>query len=313
VITTPTVFVLGAGASKPYGFLTGAELAQTIVSALLNAVNSAPVRLGPDTLAGRLTARVSPSQFDPFVRDFLASGRSSLDAFVNSRPDYLELVKYGIVLALAGCEREGSLFPHNDDDWYQYLFDHIIPAKAEAFTANQLRVITFNFDRSFERRLFLALKASFNLSDADAAGLGAHVPVLHLHGQLGHPSWCSIGTPVAAYRPYESASITDEQLVACVHEIRIIHEEITDSALRTAQEWLRTAAQIAFLGFGFHPINLARLAVQEIDGTLVRGTALGFTKAELAPIKRAFSKTTPELYLGLGCRQLLRETDIIHG
>ena len=35
MITRPTVLVLGAGASKPYGFPTGREIADQIIGALL--------------------------------------------------------------------------------------------------------------------------------------------------------------------------------------------------------------------------------------------------------------------------------------
>jgi hypothetical protein len=46
-------------------------------------------------------------------------------------------------------------------------------------------VITFNFDRSFEYRLFRMLRGSYGLDDNQAGKLCAVVPVLHIHGSLG--------------------------------------------------------------------------------------------------------------------------------
>ena len=85
-----------------------------------------------------------------------------------------------MISILVACERDDALLISVEPDWnwYTYLFDYMRTAEPEDFRHNQLKIITFNFDRSFERRLFLMLRGTYGLDDLEAGKLCAAVPVL---------------------------------------------------------------------------------------------------------------------------------------
>src|SRR5439155_6015975 len=118
-------------------------------------------------------------------------------------------------------------------EWVEYLWQYLRTDDANTFGNNRVHVITFNFDRSFERRLFVLLRAYYGVSDDVAGRLRAAIPVLHLHGQLGGEKWLGENRPDSRdYLP----EATVEQKVELLDKIRIVHEEMDRQDLRTAHE-----------------------------------------------------------------------------
>src|SRR5262249_53254614 len=68
--------------------------------------------------------------------------------------------------------------------WYGHVLDRM-GSKPDDFRQNNLSVLTFNYDRSFEQFLFLALQDRYGIGPTDAANLLDEMPVVHLHGSLG--------------------------------------------------------------------------------------------------------------------------------
>src|SRR5229473_2124193 len=96
-----TVFVLGAGASAPYGFPLGLDLLDLVVT--------------------RMTLRDKPNLFTQFLGQsydemltfgeaLARSGRTSVDAFLEHRPEFIELGKLAIAYALMDRELPDMLF-----------------------------------------------------------------------------------------------------------------------------------------------------------------------------------------------------------
>ena len=100
MITTPTVLVLGAGASCPYGFPTAKELKNRICEVFSN----------PDVIS-RLAKGLdrSSDQFVEFREAFWKSGTSSVDAFLEARPEFLAVGKLAIAYCLIPFENEPDL------------------------------------------------------------------------------------------------------------------------------------------------------------------------------------------------------------
>jgi hypothetical protein len=142
VIEKKTVLILGAGASVPYGFPTGAELRRDILASLGN--------------EGRFQnyhalGYTERHWLENFRRDFWRSQQPSIDAFLESRPDHLELGQLVIADFLMPNERRYDLHPEDwrtegdyqllginvklgpDEHWYRYLFQRMGPTK-EQFT-----------------------------------------------------------------------------------------------------------------------------------------------------------------------------------
>lgn len=122
MIEEKTVFVLGAGASRPYALPTGGELRDIVL-------RSMRWRGGPwTTYLSELD--FDQSEVEGFTRHFRESPRPSVDLFVEHRPEYLRLGKAAIALALIPCEQPERVFPTPNqatqdflkDNWYQYIF-----------------------------------------------------------------------------------------------------------------------------------------------------------------------------------------------
>jgi len=90
MITRPTVLVLGAGASVPYGFPTGREL-------LIQITDDLNPRSGDTGL--RVTLRTLPfsdEYISEFREDLVDSNQPSVDAFIENRPSFTDIGKTSI-------------------------------------------------------------------------------------------------------------------------------------------------------------------------------------------------------------------------
>lgn len=327
MIRQSTVFVLGAGASEPYGFPSGMKLAEEVCHHLEKRNHE---------LGAALRLHCHDAVVAALPVEFRRSGQYSLDAFVERRHEFRDVVKLAIVRSLIPCENDVTLIaprsseivptPNGpaprppDRDWYRYLLTKIITTKAEGFHENQLRVVTFNFDRSFERRLFIGLKANYNLDDAAAATLAESIPVLHLHGDLGEPAWLPHATDRVVNVPRRTYGqpLDPRELRSFASRLALINEEIPGDRLDTARRWLREADVICFLGFGYHPDNLARLGIADLKGMTMRGTAMGIEEGELTAIRGRFHGDASIHFFrteqpACDIRGFLRHTDFIHG
>jgi hypothetical protein len=148
---------------------------------------------------------------EAFLPAFAAAGRRSIDAFLQSRPEFHLLAKTAIALHLMPLERDDMRYGRTED-WYGYLLDSLCQRTSDDYRANQLSVITFNFDRSLERRIYLTLQASYGISGDDLRQLCCHVPIVHVHGQLGTPSWLEGGDGSRDYGSARTWQMCDDAL-----------------------------------------------------------------------------------------------------
>src|SRR5688572_6030370 len=112
MMNSRVVFVLGAGASKPYGYPSGPEL----VNNMLN--------LQADVVDIVRTLGYTQGQWQPFQEALKKSAQSSIDAFLERRPDFRELGKLLIAAYILRCEKEGPFY-NTEDHWYPMLADKL--------------------------------------------------------------------------------------------------------------------------------------------------------------------------------------------
>lgn len=257
MITKKTVFVLGAGASKPYGFPLGPELRDRLCGAIQGS-----------WLAGELERLANMPQQDTheFSRDFLHSGLFSIDTYLAHRTDHAHIGRYAIAAELCQKEDSGSLVSSDpSENWYRLLWNEMVfdAKRPHDIGANQVKFITFNYDRSLECFLQISTRNTFKLDDKKAFESWCGIPVLHVYGALGtfHPD-----EDHPQRRMY--APQTDRKMLeTAAAGIRVIPESRdTDPCFQRAQEWFMLAEQICFLGFGFDPLNMRRLNLPPIFG-----------------------------------------------
>lgn len=316
MIKKKTVFVLGAGASAPYGFPLGGRLIEAVIDGLLRRPMD---QFAVDVMEA---SECTQGQVEVFAQHLRDAGRDSIDEFLLSQEQYREIGKTAIARALMPFEHDGALEPHApkgvvhepDQCWYQYCFNNLLRSDSGtcALKRNNLTVVTFNFDRSFERALFLFVCANCvtDRNESEASRIAQEIPVHYIHERLGAPSWLDNGltTEDDHARSYEP-TLRSAAVRNCAESIRILGDEIESGpTLENARGALREADQVCFLGFSYHPTNLARLKIRVLRGKHILGTAYEMPDGPRGQVKRAF-KGIDEF--GIRLRETARDEDIL--
>ncbi len=265
MITKKTVLVLGAGASEPYRFPIGRRLAAEIRGF---ADSSAAPNLCRNL---RKCVRDAASEETVFLNDLPLRMKElgaaltkalplSIDQFLELRSDVADAGRVAIAKSLLQAERASAdpLWDENTDGhWYAFLRSKLI-CPIDMLRENQLRIITFNYDRSFEHYLCESLWPFYSNGTPEEKHykVMTQIRILHVYGSLGPLPWQSPTSPVSY------GADTDEEILTASMSIKILYEGTRDDVRRrfnTAQEWLDWADRIVFLGFGFHGDNVKRL------------------------------------------------------
>jgi hypothetical protein len=274
MINVPTVLVLGAGASVPYGFPSAEELKRLICGAFDIQTNPHPAQF----LADRYD--YSLEQFAEFREALSKSGKTSVDEFLEHRKEFVDVGKLAIAYCLIPYENENNLFlteARRGGDWYQYLFNKL-NAPFHEFAGNQLSVVTFNYDRSLEHYLLTTLQNAYGRSYEECAELVAKIPIVHVYGQLSRVPY-----PKPDSRPYYPKAELSMSAGNAAQGIKILHD--ADPKFEEAHKLLIQAKTICFLGFSYHPVNVQRLALRgALSQGIVFGSALGLVDSEMSDI-----------------------------
>lgn len=274
MIKEPTVLILGAGASVPYEFPSGKELIKKVI-----------YNLDVNNWRNPLTKIAKISEVD--VREFrdalVKADPHSIDTFIENRPKYELIGKYCICLLLLPQENITNLSTNigNETRWYQYVLNKMKEVKDKSlFKSNKISIVTFNYDRSFEQYMYLNITNSYEINDEEYNKYMENIPIIHLYGKLGNLPWES-----SENKKY-SPDWNIEELKHAVSKIKIIYEEHDQDAFATAFQRMMNATYIYFLGNGYHPLNMKRLGVNEINPNVrLYGTTYGFTAKEIGELK----------------------------
>jgi len=280
------VFVVGAGASAPYGFPVGRKLVESICERYTKTAERFRT-----VEEGR-----SSSSYDGaagFCNALRSSGRDSIDLFLSHNPGFDEHGKTAIAAELLAYEN--SIPYYNvpaDEDWIRWLVNQVTSGSSNSWL-QLLAFVTFNYDRVLEYMLHLRLLNSFGeLNSETAAAIVNEADIIHLHGYVCPLPWQTgiAHTDVSAeYRAYEQGTTGVEidkirwTMVKAAREgIRIIHEARDDSEPFTAAHTLIASARlIVFLGFGYDGVNVGRLKPWTSEHlAAVFGTAYGMSPAQ---------------------------------
>ena len=302
MITNPTVIVLGAGASIPYGYPSNVGLVKDIVQNI--------ERLDWITIIDALG--INRSGLNLLRSELLLSQTHSMDAFLEHRPELLEAGKVAIALSLLSRENREVFndLEVTDEGIYSYLFNSLTTSWEE-FNQNKLTIITFNYDRSLEYYIFTALKRLFNKSNSDIAKAMLCLPIIHVHGSLGPLPWQAPGG--TDYCPLFGAGITAIEMgrrikVASQNIAVVLQPQPKSKEFILACERLKEAKKIYFLGFGYNADNLEMLGLSQLniydpllrpknfssELKLYRGSALGLEEAQIQEIQNKWHIALPD-------------------
>jgi hypothetical protein len=317
MITIPTVLILGAGASEPYGFPTARKLLEQICDML-----GASKCRSPSFSAVLGATRKTSGALVAFRDALFSSGFQSIDAWLEKaeNEDVRDIGKAAIAARISRLEITKRLLeppkPASEEDWYQVLWKNLYEdAEFETFQDNKLSVVTFNYDRSLEQYLFTRMKNTFRGKPYTeyAEKLHESIPVVHVYGSLGCLPWenkeWKRGMPLSDLLqldpftvPYDLDNYRSEEeprpphssdyqmamweiVCGAMKRIQLIpaREETpakTD-AFNEARKRIESAKVLYYIGFGYHANNIKRLGIKSLKKPQkIMGTTLGLGKTE---------------------------------
>ena len=308
MITEETVFILGAGASKPYGYPTGKELRNYICNNFIN-----------DYLDSTKLPHHSSQihKIEEIINAFSKSNNKSIDLFLTRHPEYEDLGKKIITFSIIKNEissKNPEKLMNDQEDWFSELFELLTdeltePVSYNRILENDISFITFNYDRSLEHFLFESLNNSFKNIDAkEIAKVILQISIIHVYGKITDLPW-EDSNQFKGYRDFKLEYCADyANNINVIYSSRVDEERIT-----RAKTLIKDADRIFFLGFGFAKENLDILNIKgNINGNQkIYGTAYGLSKNEILKKKSYFSKTykadTPDLIIeNCDCLTLLK-------
>ncbi len=234
--TKPTVYVLGAGASFPFGFPLGGKLKDRmgeLMAGGYNFYNSLPKTEGVDPFA---VMRALNEVHGPTIDQSI----SCLE------PKFRPVAHQIMVLTISRAEANYRETPKRWRDWYPEFFK-LIKVVSETLP---IKIVTFNYDRSLE--WFLEKFTETN-TPHDSRELVVErvkdIEIIRPHGSLGDLSEFPFGQLE-----------TPDQIEASGLKILLIEEaKKTSTEFERAYKAIEAAEQIVFIGFLFDPMTMENL------------------------------------------------------
>lgn len=311
-----TVFVLGAGASCPYGYPSGARLRELICLDQGLWRSYTQYLSSKEPVEGKRENRLR--EVNHFRQTFEKSRNKSIDVFMANNPKLAPIGKYIIAYEVFRAEQqsrfgekakraqEDRMMPSDPGsirrgyilgtadfqggDWYFHLYNRLIEGLVGKnalpdFSNANLGFITFNYDRSLEHFLYESLSNSFKeVPEPEVTNCLKKLKILHVYGQVARLKWQN-QDDYADYKPRVDESLLER----AANNIRTIYEEKENPELIEAQNLLKQAKHIFFLGFGYAQENMEVMGFPKLIPPRcdVYGTAFNMINEEVERIKTA--------------------------
>jgi hypothetical protein len=262
VIKTPTTFVIGAGASAPYGLPLGSDL-----------LTQARALKREESLYKLIAMAIpQPSAWDrvgAFLDNLRETPVGSIDGFLEKRqsdPAFMVIGRAVIAALMASAlqRKRKKSTPPTDQDW---LGEIIARMSAGANNRNDfdsgnsaVRFVTFNFDSIIEERLIHDVGKLY--PEWGGAGVTDVVQTIHVHGRL--PELPHIDDAIIDFvrtAHGDTNPLWIEWIKRAMTSVNVVMDPIMAEVTDRAKDALRQATVVCFLGFGFHDDNLVKLGI----------------------------------------------------
>jgi hypothetical protein len=314
---TRTVLVLGAGASQPYWFPTGAELRNIIVGSARSqrelGVLSRMLEIGHDPAkpydqydTRDLNSMFQAKLFEAFKlagiheavgsdfrTRFKLSELWSIDAFLTRNRTFEDAGKVAIALVLLLCEHE----EHLEGNWYRTLWNLIAPYAKGAVEWVPL-IVTFNYERSLE----MYLKRSYiNTVDGaqhdDANQFIDLLRIVHVYGSLGD-------LDIVPYGFHEVAG-------SAAQYIKLLRKDASSDFEDEIRKAIEPEGKVIFLGFGFDRLNLDVLGLNLTGSHRCYASTLGLSHPTKSYALQKIPFLKPSHMLDLDVESFLHQSDAL--
>ena len=283
-----TVFILGAGASLPYGFPTSRNLRKDIIDNYASKFSS----IFKKDIYNESSFNRELSNIKEFQKTFDLSSIYSIDYFISRNPRYIMLGKDAIIIHLLEYERNCKFRESTklkECDWYSYLYNYMIsdfrtPQSLTRIPSN-FTFITFNYDRSLEYFFADSLAHSFEgINTQNLKEFFQSMPIIHIYGKVAN---LPLSKNESGLKLGDHTTYTDLNIYR--NNIKTICDNFDDISLHLS-EIIDDAERIFFLGFGYDKLNLLNLTIPASlrPGQKIFGTVYGFNKRFIEDLKKYF-------------------------
>jgi len=262
MITDKTVFILGAGASAPYGYPTGLGLRKWLRESLPQTANN------EFRIQQRLKEPERKALLDDLRKFIDEYGNTDqgvfIDLFLSRRQEFLDIGKWAIIAAIFYHElnsQYGDDIKSPDYDWMSILFRNmnsdIKDNSYNRISENNISFISFNYDRSLEYCLHRSICRNFGASEEDAAQIIGDIPIIHMYGRISPMSWED--SSGIKFRP--ALDKVDPSILS--KNIQVMYSDRTTKATKKAMGLIEDAKFLYFLGFGYAEDNLNAIGIPQ--------------------------------------------------
>jgi len=288
------IFILGAGASLPYGYPTARGLRRDIVNKYEQVLRDTSefVKYDEEDLEDVI------ADTKTLVDQFESSNTESIDLFL-TRTENKDFVTLGTQLIWRFIVwYELDLGKSNakivqEEDWYFEFFNQLTASvtKKELLKEIEIKIpfITFNYDRSLENYLFESFRNSFSLNFAQTADVMDKVfAFYHVYGKIMNLHWEN-SEPKTKFK----STSTLHNLIYANSNIKLIYNEREKIPVHI-QDLVKKAKRIFILGFGFADVNLNVLNLKEIlaPQQLIYGSGIGMHPSRIEQIQLSLTRGT---------------------
>jgi len=230
-----TVYVIGAGASVPYGMPTGPQLKDQILAAI------------PEFYERHRIMDENQGALLELEHNFKMAPMASIDAFLVSRPHLSSEGKLLISECILNAELESNINKQNiDGDWLTYLFNHLelnrFPERLD-----KVAFVSFNYDRLIERFFYHASISAYN----DPMILKPNI--IRIHGSLGDYNHQEF----KLYR--NQGKYPYLEIAKAAGNLKIVHDEGENNEADEAKNVIANASRVFFLGLSYAPDNIKKI------------------------------------------------------
>ena len=279
MLRKPTVFIIGAGASREFNMPVGTGLRDLIAKdvrfrfdypgqpssgsgSLLDVLRKiAPGSVNEYTQAGNILAEAMPPfpSIDEALHYFSGNNRVVELGKLAIAHQIVEAEHSSHLPAENNLEAMGAFRPSAHNTWLFQLLSMVLAGtelKADRPIFENLTIINFNYDRIVEHFLYLALQRVGSRHQDAAADAVSRLKMLRPYGSIGRLRWQSASDGISF--GVQSTLGT----IAAAANIRTFTEQFDDAALKKQMtSELERAHAIFFVGFGYHQQNMRLLGL----------------------------------------------------
>jgi hypothetical protein len=283
MLSKPTTFVIGAGASCEFGLPDGPALITKIAASLDIQWDRRERHFSKgDAQIAETFRHASAGTADGWheacwrIRDGLPGLADSIDSYLDNHRDDVDMQRVGraaIVKRILEAEKASKLAidrrrspappldcTHVADTWIGALFRTLqrrCDRSGVSSFFNNCHMIVFNYDRCIEQYFEHAISQHYHIAHEHARAIVAAASIVHVYGTVGALPGYSVDGDECV--PFGS---TEVNLIEVSQRIRTYTENTSDKTIAEAiGRFMHDCEVLVFLGFAFHPQNLDMLQI----------------------------------------------------